>query len=76
MEAVSTAARRAAERAEAGNPGRADEALERVQERLGTMVDRLEAARGDLPERLGNALDRRFDQARRRADQALASEKL
>lgn len=75
MEAVSNAARRAAERAEAGNPGRADEALERVTERLGDMADRLEGARDDLPETVGNALDRRLEQARRRTDQALATGK-
>lgn len=62
-------------RAEAGNPGRADEALDRAVERLGALVDRLESARGDLPDPVGNALERRFDQSQRRADQALAAEK-
>ncbi len=76
MDAVASAAERAAERAEAGNPGRADEALDRVVERLNALTDRLESARGDLPDSVGNALERRFDQSQRRADQALAAEKL
>jgi len=76
MGAVATAASRAADRAEAGNRGRADEALERVIERLDAVAARLDDARQELPARLGNALDRRLEQARRRADQALAAEKL
>ena len=76
MAAVATAASRAADRAEAGNRGRADEALERVIERLDDVAERLGPARAELPDPLGNALGRRLQQARRRADQALASEKL
>ncbi|MFB6359924.1 MAG: hypothetical protein ABEH59_01225 [Halobacteriales archaeon] len=76
MDAVAAAAERAAERAEAGNPGQADEALGRVVERLDALVDRLESARENLPDPVGNALERRFDQSQRRADQALAAEKL
>jgi hypothetical protein len=76
MEAVTEAARRAAERAEAGNAGRSDEALNRVADRLETLEDRLAAAREDLPGPLGNALDRRLDQADRRTEQALDARKL
>ncbi|MDZ7700796.1 MAG: hypothetical protein U5J98_01320 [Halobacteriales archaeon] len=76
LEAVTEAARRAAERAEAGDAGRADEALDRVAERLGRAAERLEAARGDLPDPVGNALERRLEQADRRAQQALDAGKL
>lgn len=76
MEAVAEAAQRAAERAEAGNPGRADEALNRVVERLETLSDRLSSARGDFPDTTENALERRFEQARGRTDQAVGAAKL
>jgi len=77
LAAVAEAARRAADRAGAGDRGGADRALTTVVERLDTLERRLEAARGGgLPADLGRASANRLDQARRRADQARDAETL
>ncbi|USZ67562.1 hypothetical protein NGM10_12595 [Halorussus salilacus] len=76
LAAVSDAARRAAERAESDDRGRADEALGAVETRLEGVAERLAEAEGDLPDGLSRATDRRLDQARRRSEQARAAEKL
>jgi hypothetical protein len=76
LEAVAEAARRAAERAAAGDRGQADRALENVQERLTRAAERLSAARGDLPTPTARAADRRLEQAQRRGEQARGAGKL
>jgi len=76
LDAVAEAARRAAERADAGNGDGAERSLETVQQRLETVATRLEDARGELPETLGRAVSRRLEQSRRRSEQARAAEKL
>ena len=74
--AVAEAARRAAERAEAGDRGGVDERLEAVADRLDRVGGRLEEARPELPRGLSRATDRRLSQARRRAEQARTAGKL
>jgi hypothetical protein len=74
--AVADAARNAAEAAQAGNRGNADQRLEAVATRLERVETRLSEARGSLPEPVANANDRRLEQARRRTEQARAAEKL
>ncbi|MFC6864162.1 hypothetical protein ACFQGE_11925 [Halomicroarcula sp. GCM10025817] len=74
--AVAEAARRAAERAENGDRGRADESLGTVVDRLQRVAERLSEARGDLPNGLGNATERRLEQANRRSEQARSADKL
>jgi len=74
--AVAAAARRAAERAEAGDRAGANEQLDAVATRLERVGRRLADARGDLPDGLGNATARRLDQAERRTSQARAAGKL
>jgi hypothetical protein len=76
LAAVAAAARRAAERAEAGDRAGADERLEAVATRLDRVATRLEEARSDLPGGLSRATDRRLEQARRRAEQARNAGKL
>ena len=76
LNAVAEAARRAAERADAGNGEGANRSLETVQQRLETVASRLEEARGELPESLGRAVGHRLEQSRRRSEQARAAEKL
>ncbi|MDH5019471.1 hypothetical protein [Halobacterium rubrum] len=76
LDAVAEAARRAAERAEAGDRGNADQKLETVQNRLDQVSTRLSEARDSLPSGLANAADNRLDQARRRSDQAKNADKL
>ncbi|WP_135364912.1 hypothetical protein [Halosimplex halophilum] len=76
LAAIAEAADRAAERAEAGDRGRADAGIEAVADRLERATDRLEAARSDLPPGLANAAENRFDQIDRRSRQARDSEKL
>ncbi|WP_411967279.1 hypothetical protein [Haloferax sp. YSSS75] len=74
--AVAEAARRAAERAQAGNRGRADESLETVASRLDSVAERLAEARSALPADISRATDRRLTQARTRSEQARAAGKL
>ncbi|WP_276411538.1 hypothetical protein [Haloarcula halobia] len=74
--AVAEAARRAAERAENGERGRADESLRTVVDRLNRVTERLSEARSDLPNGLGNATERRLEQATRRSEQARNADKL
>ncbi|MFB6301974.1 MAG: hypothetical protein ABEH78_03845 [Haloferacaceae archaeon] len=74
--AVADAAERAADRAAAGDRQGADRSLAAVSTALGQVAERLAAARGDLPGGVARATDRRLDQARRRTEQARASEKL
>ncbi|NHN41165.1 hypothetical protein G9C85_05880 [Halorubellus sp. JP-L1] len=76
LEAVVDAARRAAERAEAGDRERADRQLETVVERLQLVADRLAAASDAIPDDLGLATDKRLQQARNRTEQARDAEKL
>ncbi|QKY15637.1 hypothetical protein [Halorubrum sp. CBA1229] len=76
LTAVADAARRAADRADAGSRSRADESLGTVSDRLGRVETRLTDARGDLPTELATAIDRRLDQLRRRSEQALAASTL
>ncbi len=75
LEAAAESARRAAEQAAAGNGEGADRRLETVRERLERARSRLEAARDDLPDDVAAAVDRRTEQAQRRNEQALASDK-
>jgi len=76
MEAVSGAAERAAERAEAGDQQGTDRALEALASNLQRVVERFDGLRDTLPEHEAAATDRRFRQAQRRTNQAIASEKL
>ena len=76
LEAVSEAARRAAERAAAGNRGQADQSLANVTDRLERVSTRLAEASDDLPDDLERATERRLDQSHRRSEQAQAAEKL
>jgi hypothetical protein len=76
MEAVSGAAERAAERAAAGDRQGTDRALEALASNLQRVVERFDGLRDTLPEREAAAADRRFRQAQRRTNQAIASEKL
>jgi hypothetical protein len=76
IDAIAEAARRAAERAETGDTPGADRALEAVSDALDRAATRLTEAREDLPDPLVRASERRFEQARRRADQARGSEKV
>ncbi|WP_336001847.1 hypothetical protein [Halorientalis halophila] len=76
LDAVTAAARRAAENAEAGNRGNADRNLETVATRLERVSTRLADARGSLPDDIGRATDNRLAQARRRTEQAVDAEKL
>ena len=76
LKAVLSAADRAAERAEAGERSNADQALETVAARLADVEDRLGDAQGDLTPPVARAVERRVEQAQRRTDQALETEKL
>ncbi|MDZ7849481.1 MAG: hypothetical protein U5K70_01255 [Halodesulfurarchaeum sp.] len=76
LDAVTDAARRAAEAAEAGERDQADQNLDTVIERLNRVATRLEAAKDSLPESLARATSNRLDQANRRSDQAKAADKL
>ena len=76
LKAVSTAADRAAERADAGDRGAADSRLETVAEQLGIVSDRLADSRGELTAPVAAAVERRVEEARRRTDQALETQKL
>ena len=76
LEAVTSAAERAAGRADRGDRGPADRALETVAANLDRVEERLATATGALPDPLANATGNRLDQTRRRTDQALAAEKL
>ncbi len=76
LQAVLGAADRASERAAAGDRTNTDRALEVLTARLDDVADRLDSARGDLPDPTGRAVENRIEQARRRADQALETEKL
>ena len=76
LEAVTEAARRAAERAEAGDRATTDRQLEAVANRLARVETRLAEARGALPDELAAASANRLDQAKRRAEQAQQADKL
>ena len=76
LTAVADAARRAADRADAGAGSQADESLGTVRDRLDRVETRLTDARGDLPDELVNAVDRRLEQLRQRSEEALSATKL
>jgi hypothetical protein len=76
LAAVADAARRAADRAESGDRGKADENLETVTSRLEQVAERLSEARDDLPGGLSRATERRMEQVERRSDQARDAGKL
>jgi hypothetical protein len=76
IEAVSAAAERAAERAEAGDRRGADQALQTLSGSLQRAAERFDGLRGTLPAREASAVDRQFRRARRRTNQAIAAEKL
>ena len=76
MEAVSGTAERAAERAEQGDRQGTDQALEALAANLRRVVERFDGLRDTLPDLEAEAADRRFRQAQRRTNQAIASEKL
>jgi hypothetical protein len=76
LAAVVEAAQRAAERAEAGDRGNANAALETVASRLERVAERLSEARADLPGEISRATEHRLEQARRRSEQARATDKL
>jgi hypothetical protein len=76
LDAVATAARRAAERAEAGDRNGADRQLRGVTNGLETVASRLEAARSGLPGATARATDNRLSQARKRARQARDADRL
>ena len=76
LAAVVDSARRAAERARAGDRGNTDKQLEAVSNRLERARTRLTEASDDLPDSLTNAARNRHDQANRRVRQAQNAEKL
>jgi len=76
MEAVSGAAERAAGRADQGDRQGTDRALRALASNLQRVVERFDGLRDTLPEPEAAAADRRFRQAQRRTNQAIASEKL
>jgi hypothetical protein len=76
LEAVSGAASRAADRAEAGDAPGADRALEALASNLQRTVERFDGLRETLPDPVAAAADRRFRQAQRRTNQAITAEKL
>ncbi|WP_340098898.1 hypothetical protein [Salinibaculum salinum] len=76
LEAASDAAARAAEHAQKGDGRGTDQRLETARARLADAAERLAEARGDLPETVGNAVEKRLEQGTRRADQARESGKL
>lgn len=76
FDAAAAAAARAADAAEDGDAAGADQRLEVATENLQRAGDSLLDARGDLPGSLVNAVERRLEQADRRAEQALDADKL
>ena len=76
LEAITESARRAAERAAAGDRGQADQSLANVQDRLERAATRLAEASDSLPDDIERASERRVEQSRRRSEQALAADKL
>ena len=76
LDAITEAARRAAERAAAGDRGQADQSLANVQDRLERAATRLEEASDSLPNEIERASERRLAQSQRRSEQAQAADKL
>ena len=76
LAAVVEAARRATERAEAGDRGNADKQLQAVADRLQRVATRIDEASDDLSDPLSNAARKRLEQAEQRAEQAQAADKL
>ncbi|MFW5900429.1 MAG: hypothetical protein ACOCTH_01465 [Halodesulfurarchaeum sp.] len=76
LEAVTEAARKAAERARNDERGRADSQLGTVAERLQRVESRLTEVAEGLPPSLSKAAGHRMEQASRRTDQAQTAEKL
>ncbi|MGB9964946.1 hypothetical protein [Halobacterium hubeiense] len=76
LENVAAAAQRAADRAEAGDRGNAEQALDAVARRLERVATRLAEARDAMPDDVARATDNRLAQARRRTGQARAADKL
>ena len=76
LAAVVDAADRAAELAEAGDRERANRRLDTVLDRLARVTDQLAAASDAIPDDLGLATDKRLQQARERAEQAKAADRL
>ena len=76
LAAVRDAARRAAERAEAGDKPNADKHLQTVADRLERVSNRIAEAEGDLPDDLRRAAQKRQAQSKRRNEQAKNATKL
>ena len=76
LAAVRDAARRAAERAEAGDKPNADKHLQTVADRLERVSTRIAEAKDDLPDDLRRATEKRHAQAKRRNEQAKEAKKL
>ena len=76
LQAIEDAADRAAAQASESNMANTDQQLDAVATRLATVAQRLEQARGQLPDEIGNAADKRLDQLNRRSEQARNSEKV
>jgi hypothetical protein len=76
LEAVSGAAGRAADRAEAGDRGGSDRALEALASNLDRAIERFDGLRETLPADRAAATDRQLREAQRRTNQATAARKL
>ncbi|RJX45169.1 hypothetical protein DM826_00270 [Halonotius aquaticus] len=76
LDAIADAARRAAERAAAGDRGQADQSLANVEDRLERATTRLAEASDSLPNEIERASERRLAQSQRRSEQAQAADKL
>ncbi|WP_424004772.1 hypothetical protein ACOZ4I_02510 [Haloarcula salina] len=74
--AVVEAARRATERAEAGDRANADKQLQAVADRLQRVATRLDEASDALSDPLSRAARKRLEQANRRTEQAQNADKL
>lgn len=74
--AVAEAARQAADRARAGDRAGSNQRLATVQSRLDRVSSKLAEARGEVPDDLERAIDRRLDQMVTRSEQARSAGKL
>ncbi|WP_336024547.1 hypothetical protein [Halobellus salinisoli] len=76
LDAIVSAAERAAQNARAGDRANADRQIRAVETGLERVVERVAAASDDLPEPIANAVRNRVDEATRRAEQARNADKL
>jgi len=76
LDAIVTAAERAAENARAGERANADQQLAAVATGLERVVELITQAAEDLPDPLERAVETRIEEATRRAEQARNAEKL